>query len=330
MGVPRLKQPKDVYVVDYPEAIRFAEQQSDIFWTDREIDVSKDIQDIRVNMTPAEKHGTITTLKLFTAYELKAGNEYWGGRVMRMFKRPDIRRMANAFAFFELNSHMPFYAKLNEALGLASEEFYNSYIQNPILKERMDFIDSIVADKDDLVSLGAFTFVEGVVLYSSFAFLKHFQAKGKNKLKNVVSGINFSVRDENLHAMGGAWLFRQLLSESKLDDTKKFELDCKLFEVAKSLYRHELEIIKMIFEQGPIEGITEKQLIHFVESRINLCLKELGLPAMFDVKYNPIKDWFYKSINTIKLHDFFAALGNAYNRNWDEKKFGNVWRKASV
>lgn len=193
MEVPRLKQPKDVYTVDYPQAVAFAEQQADIFWTDREIDVSKDIQDIRVNMTEAERHGTITVLTLFTNYELKAGNEYWGGRVMRMFKRPDIRRMANAFAFFELNSHLPFYAKLNEALGLASDEFYQSYVDDPILKERMDFIDEVVSSKNDLYSLGAFTFVEGVVLYSSFAFLKHFQAEGKNKLKNVVAGINFSV-----------------------------------------------------------------------------------------------------------------------------------------
>src|SRR3546814_9244700 len=68
----------------------------------------------------------------------------------------------------------------------------------------MEFIDSLVNQHDDLVSLGCFSLIEGAVLYSSFAFLKHFQTRGKNKLLNVVRGINFSVRDENLHCVAGS------------------------------------------------------------------------------------------------------------------------------
>lgn len=185
------------FVVHYPDAIHYAKEQIKIFWTDDEINVDKDVHDILTNFSESEKHATITVLKLFTLYELKAGADYWLGRFMRTYPRPEIMRMAATFGMFELAVHKPFYNKINEALHLNTDEFYESYIHDPLLKSRMDFIDSCVTAKDDLFSVGVFSMVEGGILYSAFAFLKHFQSKGKNKLLNVVRGINFSVRDEN-------------------------------------------------------------------------------------------------------------------------------------
>lgn len=185
------------FVVHYPDAIHYSKEQIKIFWTDDEIKVDKDVHDILTNFSEAEKHATITVLKLFTLYELKAGADYWLGRFMRTYPRPEIMRMAATFGMFELAVHKPFYNKINEALHLNTDEFYEAYIHDPLLKSRMDFIDSCVTAKDDLFSVGVFSMVEGGILYSAFAFLKHFQSKGKNKLLNVVRGINFSVRDEN-------------------------------------------------------------------------------------------------------------------------------------
>jgi len=193
----KMKQRTDSFVVHYPEAIEFAETQLKILWFPNEIKVSKDVHDILTNMTPAEKHGVITVLKLFTLYEAKAGTDYWTGRYMRTYKRPEMQRMASVFGMFELAIHAPFYNLINEALHLNTDEFYESYTQNETLKDRMQFIDDCIRDKDDLFSVAVFSLVEGAILYSSFAFLKHFQTKGKNKLLNTIRGINFSVRDEN-------------------------------------------------------------------------------------------------------------------------------------
>lgn len=212
---------------------------------------------------------------------------------------------------------------MNEVLNLNTDEFYNSYVDNPVLKERMEFIDSYVNHPDHALSLGVFSMVEGAILYSSFAFLKHFQAQGKNKLLNVVRGINFSVRDENLHSEGGAWLFKKYLEEMEYTKEDLDDLYAELKDVAKKIYEHECKIIEMIFEKGKIEGITETQLKNFVQSRLDLCLNNLGTTKLFNVKYNPIKDWFYKNINTVNFHDFFTGIGNSYNRDWDEKRF--IW-----
>lgn len=324
-SLPRLLQRKTEYTVEYPAAVAFAEAQNDIFWTDKEIKVEKDIQDLRVNMTEAESHAVLTVLKLFTHYEVEIGSEYWLNKVFQRFQHPaDIQRMANAFSFFELNVHAPFYNKINEALMINTKEFYNSWRADPVLVERMAFLDQFI-DSDDLpLSLAVFSMMEGAVLYSSFAFLKHFQTKGKNMLTNVVRGINFSVRDENLHAEAGAWLQRTLVGEMGLGATAKELLKRDILAAAKLIYEHECRIIDLIFAKGDIRGINALDLKTFVASRINLCLANLGIEPLFDIGENPIADWFYDSINSIQFHDFFTGMGSEYQRNWDESRF--IWR----
>lgn len=319
---PRILQRKDTYIFDYHPAVKFADEQNKVFWTFNEVEVEKDIQDVLVNLEPAERHGVITVLKLFTKYELSVGNEYWGGVVKNWFPRPDIGLMADCFSFFETNVHARFYNRINELLHLNTEEFYNSYTEDETLAARMEFLDSALESEHKLKSLGVFAMVEGAVLYSSFAFLKHFQSQGKNKLKNLVAGINFSVRDENLHHEGGAWLFRQLLTESNYTPEETEELYRELYSAADMLREHEHKIVDMIFEKGRIDGITPHQLKNFVDSRLDLCLQNLGLSAIYKPASNPVGEWFYQGIaSKSMIHDFFNSQGNQYHRDWKEDAF---------
>jgi ribonucleoside-diphosphate reductase beta chain len=314
------------------EPIEFADQQLKVFWLPDEIKVEKDVQDILVNVTPAEKHAVITTLKLFSIYETHAGSEYWGGRFKNMFDGAEFHRMASVFSMFELAVHAPFYNKINQLLHIDTPEFYTSYLNDPVLKQRVDHIGAIIDAPDDLISLAGFSMVEGVILYSNFGFLKHYQSQGKNKLMNVVRGLNFSVRDENIHSAAGAWSFRYKLEQEKAlltqgqFEKRKSEIEAKVRELAHKLYEHECHIIAKLFEQGEIKGITAHQLENFVQSRINECLKQLGFEKEYDVKYNPIAEWFYKGINDYSFNDFFSGMGNQYHRNWDESAF--VWKAA--
>lgn len=327
----KILEPKSTYTIDYKPAIEFAEQQSAIFWLADEIEVEKDLHDLKTNFTEAEYHGVVSTLKLFTIYELSVGNEYWRDYVGKTFPRPDIQRMANCFSFFELNVHAPFYNKINEVLGLDTDEFYLSYLDEPILKNRMHWIEKRISKKntliDKLTSIGIFSMIEGAILYSSFAFLKHFNNVGKNKLINVNAGINFSVNDESLHSQAGAWLFRTLIAEAlqvgKLSQDDLLNLESDLKDTASIILEHESIIIDKIFDKGTIRGITDNQLKHFVESRLDVCLKQLGYKPIFKPSYNPIAEWFYKDLESTTLHDFFSSQGNDYTRDWVEKKF--IW-----
>jgi ribonucleotide reductase beta subunit family protein with ferritin-like domain len=231
-----------------------------------------------------------------------------------------------------LGIHAPFYNQINEALMLNTDEFYLSYVDDPVLKERMEFIESQVSTGDDLISIGAFSMVEGAVLYSAFAFLKHFQARGKNKLSNVVRGINFSVRDENLHCEAGAWLYHTLkheMLEAKTTTPEAMKGREKLLEnVAKTIWEHESYIIDMIFEKGGMEGIKKEDMKTFVKSRLNLCLQHLGINPIFEIDSNPIAEWFYKDINLIQFNDLFTGIGSEYNRDWNEQLF--IWKTEEV
>ena len=306
------------------EPVEFAEQQLKVFWTSDEVKVEKDVQDVLVNFTEAEKHAVITTLKLFSIYETHAGDEYWGGRFKTIFDGAEFHRMASVFAMFELAVHAPFYNKINQLLHIDTPEFYMSYLDDPILKSRVEHIGAMISDPDDLVSLAAFSLVEGAILYSNFAFLKHYQSQGKNKLMNVVRGINFSVRDENIHSVAGAWSFKFLKSKRNLTSKQELQLEEKIRAVVQTIYNHEQQIIAKLFERGDIKGITAHQLECFVQSRLNECLKELGYEKEYDVKYNPIAAWFYDGINKFQFNDFFSGQGREYNRNWDQSGF--VWK----
>ena len=322
----RMKTPKETFTVDYPQAVDFADKQANIFWPHNEVKVQKDKQDILVNMTESERHGVITVLKLFTKYEQIIGDEFWLNFVFKKFPRPaDIQPMAAMFAAIELQVHGKFYAKLNEELGLATDEFYDEYKEDPILVERISFLQDVLKSDDDLKALGAFTFGEGAILYSSFAFLKHFQSQGKNKLLNVVSGINFSARDEALHSEAAGWLFQQLKQEKReaglIDDAYLEALKEDIYAAAEVVYQHEQQVIKKIFEKGRIESITANQLEHFVQSRINVCLRNMGYENLYSVEYNPIAEWFYKGINGYQMQDFFSSQGNQYERAWSESAF---------
>ncbi|AHK11438.1 RnR beta subunit [Shewanella sp. phage 1/40] len=324
----KLQARQDAYVFEYPIFAELADQQLDVFWPWSEISVGKDKQVLLTEMTESEKHGVITALKLFTKYELCVGNEYWLGKVMRNFRRPEIQRMASAFGHVELNSHAPFYNEINKELGLDTEDFYNSYLEDETLTSRMEFIDEMVSSKDLSLSLAAFSMVEGAVLYSSFAFLKHFQSNGKNKLVNICRGINMSVTDENLHSIGGAALCNQLVKEQELTTKELESFHKKVYDVAEKIKEHEFRIVEMFFEKGTMDGISSTQMKHFVESRINTCLQQLNMKKLYDVKYNPVADWFYKGINNYQFNDFFSGVGREYQRDWDADGFS--WVKGVV
>jgi ribonucleotide reductase beta subunit family protein with ferritin-like domain len=322
----RLRTPKSEFTVDYPEAVWYADKQAHHFWPHDEVKVHKDKQDIMVNMTEAERFGTIELLRLFTKYEQIIGDEFWLNFVFRKFPRPaDIQPMAAMFGAMELQVHAKFYSKINEELGLADDEFYRSYQDDEDLNQRIKFLENTLDGEDDLRALGAFTFGEGAILYTSFAFLKHFQSSGKNKLLNLVSGINFSARDENLHAEAAGWLYRtlqgEMLEAGEIDEEDIKKLNADMYVAAETVFQHERVIIKRIFSKGKIDGITEVQLEHFAQSRVNYCLENLGLEPLYSVPYNPVAVWFYKGINGYMMQDFFSSQGNQYVRNWDKEGF---------
>lgn len=322
-------KPVEGHTVEYPHYKELAAKQFSILWPWDEPKVENDVQDLRVNMTKSEIFGTTYLLKLFNKYEQVAGQDFWTGKFKRIFPRPEMQMMATLNGAVELNSHEPFYDQVNTVLHLDTEEFYSSWKEEKILVDRMDFIGEYVGHKNYILSTGAFTFIEGAVLYSSFAYLKHFQAQecGKNLITNTCRGINQSVADENIHAIGSAMATRDLITESNLNTEEMSWLEDQFRSIATKVYEHEEAIIDILYSKGDIKGLTKTSLKSFVKQRCNLCLDMLGFGPVFTEELDSfINDWFYRNINSVQFHDFFTGHGSEYNGHWDRKKFGNVWR----
>ena len=306
---------------EYNWAYAFTKAQKDHPWTHSQIGVESDVAQYHTEFTEAEKHGITTILKLFTTYEIHVGN-YWVDVIYKIFPKHEIRMMALAFAAME-GEHALFYDKLNTALGISNKEFYLSFMDEPAMKERMEVIEGAIRlgdseyEEDVALSLATFSLVEGVILYSSFAFLMSFQQPPKNKLKNTCTGLAYSVRDELIHADADSKLFNVYVTERALDRTN---LDLKIIDMAKKSFELESVIIDNIFSKGKIEGITDHQLKEFVKSRINRKLKHINIEPIYEVSYNPISKWFYKDITVPEFTDFFNSNPTDYNSNWDFSK----------
>lgn len=304
------------FVSRYPQALKFMERQSSIFWPAHEVKVEKDVHSILTEFTEAEMCGTLTVLKLFTLYEMIIGGEAWGGRFKDTFKAWELQCMASLFSAVELSVHLPFYKAINDVMSAGDPEFYISYKDNEVLDSRMKFIDSMLNSESDHVYLAAFCMLEGAVLFSSFAFLKSFQANGQNKVTQITSGINFSLRDESLHATAAGWVFQELCKEKPLTMDDRLVIHMIAQEVAEV----EHAIIDMIFEKGPMEGITKEGLKQFASHRVQECMVLLGLEiGSYDA--GPVGKWFYDNANSFKYNDFFVSSGNEYTLGWFPKDF---------
>jgi ribonucleotide reductase beta subunit family protein with ferritin-like domain len=321
----KLREPTNSFTIKYPKLVEFADLQlNEFYWRWKEIQVEKDKHQFLTELTEAEKHAVLTAAKLFVKYESFVGNEFWMNRVMKMFPRPEVERLSATFGMVELAVHSPFYQALNTQLGLDTDEFWESYIEDPILSSRMDYLNSFIVSDDDRLALAVFSMMEGAILFSSFALFKSFNSNGHNLLVNFGAGINQSALDENLHHEAGAYLFNQDLKESKLGKEVKAELFSKIQEAAVRLYEHEDAIIEKFHEKGILRGITKEQFKVFIKSRLNYCLNNFGIDPIFDIAGvdNPVEKWFGDKIKGYVANDFFNTLGREYSSRFTENKFG--------
>lgn len=321
----RIETPTESFVDHYPWAIEFAQNQQAIFWPAEELGVEEDEADFRNGLTPAEKHGVLEAQSILTKYEaMIGGDEFWGGRIAKLFPRPEIIRMCACFANVELNSHAPFYKIGNEVMGVATDEFYLRWKDDPILSDRIAYLNKMSNHKNPLIVTAALTFMEGAVLFSIFGYFKGFNSRGHNKIPHFVSGIDASAKDENFHSLASSALYQVCMRERMENGNHSPEEHAKLVraikKIAKTVYEHELRIIDKLFEKGTTDVISKEELIAFLQDRINICLARLGLQPMFKHPQGEISTWFYAQLSKVKVPDFFASTQVQYTKNWKAYK----------
>lgn len=318
---------KEFYDPKYPWALEAIDASESRHWRWNQTHIENDYQDLTTKLTQPELHGIKEVLRLFTLYETEIGENYWQGIVAKVFPHPEIKMMCSRFAYEEFGIHARAYAAINDVLDELDEEHMTSWRQDENLVKRMEFIsDAAMIPKnynalDVLKALGAFILIEGAVLSSSFAFIKHFKANGKNLLSGMVEAINYSLQDEMGHYKNGALLFRTLREQAQLTKQENQELTTHIIKLSEKTREHEAIITENIFSHGRITGITHHQTDNFVNNQCVRLLDLLEVEHDMELLPTDIENWYWTNVSGLKMNDFFATQSTAYSHNWVKGKF---------
>lgn len=305
----------------YPAAKEIMERQQDVSWTAKEIPVEEDTHDYRHNMSEAQVNITTITLQLFVEIEQKVG-DVWE-EVSSWYPHSEIDGACIEIARMEKAVHAFFYQKMSDVLNIDPEETAKAQQEIVVLKAKLEFLTRITSNlsENKALTLATVSAIEQVLLFSNFAMLKSFQSNGNNLIKNTITGVDFVVQDEQLHGEFAAYLFNTVQSEEKaagvltpeIAAQRKSDINAMMTEIIQ----HEDDVIDYTFSGAiPINDITAAELKIFIRSRANEVFAMLGYEPRYDESGNTIGKWFYKSANSIKVHDFFAGGTNQYRRGW--------------
>jgi len=302
----------------YPEANEIRKKQQDVFWTEQEIPVEKDIHDFRHNMSYHQFNLSSITLDLFVEIEQRVGN-IWE-TISSWFPHSEIEGACSAISSMEKAVHAFFYQKMSDEMNIDPETTARNQATIKVLKSKLKMLDEITKDlsKNKALSLATVSMIEQVLLFSNFAMLKSFQANGHNLITNTITGVDFVVQDETLHGIFASFLHNTYIKEhgSNFDKRAHNKL---VHSMVKEIIAHEDAVIDYVFDGvDSINDITPDQLKKFIRSRADLTLEELTIRAIYNINSedNPIEEWFYKGVNSIKMHDFFVSGTSSYRRNW--------------
>ena len=138
--------------------------------------------------------------------------------------------------------------------------------------------------------------------------LLNFQRNGT--LKGFGKVNEWSLRDENLHALGMAKLFRTYCNENPRVVNDEFKK--KIYSMVRTAIKLEDEFIERAFSFFSPEGLTKEEMKLYIRYMADRRLIQLGLKGNYKVKENPLK-WIDYIVNTPDHTNFFENRVTEYS-----------------
>ena len=299
----------------YPWTQEFIEAIHNGFWTVREFNFQSDIQDFRVNLTEQEQQ--IITRALATIGQLEISVKKFWAKIGDNLPHPSINDMGYVMANTEV-IHGDAYERLLEVLGI--DNAFDQILELDFIKGRVNYLRKHLHKfhsdnkKQFVYSLILFTlFVENIALFSQFYTISWF-GRFKNVLKDTNKQVEYTSREENLHALIGMKLINVIKDE--YPDLFDQELIEKISYEAKEAVKYELQIIEWIVNGYQSENLTSDILKEFIKNRMNESLKEIGFNAIFEVDESVLSKtlWFDEQVLGNNMSDFFHSRPVEYSK----------------
>jgi ribonucleoside-diphosphate reductase beta chain len=299
----------------YPWTQDFIEAMHNGFWTHREFNFQSDKQDFLVTLTPQEREIIVRALSTIGQLEISV-KKFWA-KVGENLPHPSITDLGYVMANTEV-IHGDAYERLLEVLGI--DDSFDRILQEDIIRGRVTYLRKYLQHfsqdkrKQFVYSLILFTlFVENIALFSQFYTIGYF-GRFRNLLKDTNKQVEYTSREENLHAMIGIKLINIIKGEyPELFDE---ELKEKILSEAKLAIEYECAIIEWIVNGYSVENLSGPLLREFIKHRMNDSLVQIGYTRIFDVDPSSVAKtaWFDEQVLGNNMTDFFHSRPVEYSK----------------
>jgi len=217
--------------------------------------------------------------------------------------------------------HIAAYSHLLDTIGMPESE-YSMFLQYKEMKDKHDYLGQFGVETDEdiartLAMFGGFT--EGLQLFASFAMLMNFPRQ--NKMKGMGQIVTWSIRDETLHCEGIIRLFHAFVAERKCM-TPAVRDD--ILDMCQKTVRLEDAFIDLAFEQGPVPGMTPKDIKKYIRYIADWRLGQLGLKPIYMIEEHPLP-WLAPMLNGVEHANFFETRATEYSKAATRGQWSDVW-----
>lgn len=285
-------------------------------WTVNEFNFISDVQDFNTALTDEERELISRAILLISQIEV-AVKSYWSS-IGKLIPKPEIADMGAVFGGVEV-IHSRAYSEILNKLGL--NDRFQGILAEGYVQRRVDYLNKYNTKvyKDDIkqiaYSLALFTiFTEYVSLFSQFYVILGFN-RYKNIFKDISNVVNYTNKEENLHAEGGFAILNQIRKEYPEVFDEEFKK--KIQEEAIEAVEAEKGLISWMMQGYSNDFLTEDVLVEYVKNRMNVGLKRIGINKVFQINKNLIQKtyWMDEEVYGQNMADFFYKKPTEYSKS---------------
>ena len=296
--------------LDYVDAVRNS------YWVHEEFNFDGDVQDYRVNTTPAEQTTIKRTMLAIAQIEVQV-KTFWSD-IYRDMPKAEIGNVGMTFAESEVR-HMDAYSHLLDVLGIEDE--FERITEVPAIQQRIEYLDDYLemgssdSKKESVMGILLFsTFVEHVSLFSQFLIMTSFD-KHQKKFKGIANAVEATSKEEQIHGLFG----QELVETIREENPELFDEDFteEIQGACQQAYEAESEILDWILEDGELEFLPREHIDAFLKDRFNQSLDNAGVAPVFDPDEDVVAEtrWFHEDMMMTKDNDFFSKRSTTYNKH---------------
>lgn len=292
---------------EYLEPIEMMETMNKTYWLHSELTFNSDKNDY-YQLNLVDKEAVRRSLCAISTIEVNL-KTFWT-QLGDHFPKPEFAMLGITAGECEIR-HSESYSRLLTLLDL--EQDFIDCLELPALQGRFEYLQKYLklsphnADKKKYITkLILFSvLIENVSLFSQFATVMYFY-RHKGIMKDIRNVIKWTALDEQLHFNMGVMIINILRKEHpELFDE---ELSDIIKKACIKSVKYEKNILDWIFEEGELENLSKKDLLNYMESRVNDSMISMGFEQVFEGGKDLSKtDFFFEEVFADSQDDFLAV-----------------------